>query len=110
MVETRTSHLADVRRDEMERLAVRRMADNQDREMGRGRYRNSGGGLVNGGSIVDGLIIGAIVGLFWLLWLALKYSTLGFFYGGRWAFRKMRKDKAVPASLPHDEFSDEHDG
>jgi hypothetical protein len=108
MVETRTSKMADIRREEMERLAVRRMADNQDRELGRGRYRSSGS-VSSGGNLVDGLIIGAIIGLFWLLWQALKYSTLGLFYGGRWVFRKIRKDKLAPPPLPQDEFSEEHE-
>jgi hypothetical protein len=107
MKQTRTEQFLERQREEIDRASVRRMMDDQDRELGRGRHR-SGGGL-GGGNLVDGLIIGAIIGLFWLLWQALKYSTLGLFYGGRWVFRKMRKDQVEPPSLPHDEFSEEHE-
>jgi hypothetical protein len=108
MKQTRTEQFLERQREEMDRASVRRMLDDQDRELGRGRYRNSGG-TASGGNLVDGLIIGAIIGLFWLLWQALKCSTLGLFYGGRWAFRKMRKANVTPHSLPRDEFGDAHD-
>jgi hypothetical protein len=107
MTQTRTEQILERQREEMDRASVRRMMDDQDRELGRGRYRNSGG--VGGGNLVDGLIIGAIIGLFWLLWQVLKYSTLGLFYGSRWAFRKMRKDEVLPPSLPRDELTEEHE-
>jgi hypothetical protein len=108
MKQTRTEQFLERQREEMDRASVRRMLDDQDRELGRGRYRSSAS-VSSGGNLVDGLIIGAIIGLFWLLWQALKYSTLGLFYGGRWAFRKIRKDKLAPPPLPQDEFSEEHE-
>jgi len=108
MKQTRTEQFLERQREEMDRASVRRMLDDQDRELGRGRYCRSGS-VSSGGNLVDGLIIGAIIGLFWLLWQALKYSTLGLFYGGRWTFRKIRKDKLAPPPLPQDEFSEEHE-
>jgi hypothetical protein len=93
MVETRASRMADIRREEMERLDVRRMADNQDKALGRGRYANTGGRLINSGSLVDGLIIGAVMGLLWLLWKAVQYTCLGAFYAVRWCFRRIGRPK-----------------
>ncbi len=62
-----------------------RAMTNALRNAGVGRQRSSG----TGGSLVDGLIIGAMTLVFYGLYPLLRGLFLGLFYALRWGFRRI---------------------
>jgi hypothetical protein len=82
MVETRTSEIQRTINDEQLRLSVRK------RMLGSNDMRGPSTLGRAGGSIVDGLALAIIAGIFWCLWQALKWTGIGIFRGSRFLYMK----------------------
>jgi hypothetical protein len=82
-MKTRTEELFEIRQDEEQRQIVRKRYEDQRRDM---RGPSTAGRI--GGSIVDGLALAIITGIFWCLWQALKWTSIGIFRGSKFLYTK----------------------